>query len=141
MRFSIRHAERLADRVAWNADALVPAVAQDAESGRVLMLAWMNRAALIETLTSGQGVYWSRSRQQLWRKGERSGQQQRLVQLRLDCDGDSLLLQVEQDGVACHTGRRSCFYFTPAAEDAESAEAWVAADPVLVEPEALYGKK
>ena len=141
MRFSIRHAERLADRVAWNADALVPAVAQDAESGRVLMLAWMNRAALIETLTSGQGVYWSRSRQQLWRKGERSGQQQRLVQLRLDCDGDSLLLQVEQDGVACHTGRRSCFYFAPAAEDAESAEAWVAADPVLVEPEALYGKK
>lgn len=141
MRFSIRHAERLADRVAWNADALVPAVAQDAESGRVLMLAWMNRAALIETLTSGQGVYWSRSRQQLWRKGERSGQQQRLVQLRLDCDGDSLLLQVEQDGVACHTGRRSCFYFTPAAEDEKSAEAWVAADPVLVEPEALYGKK
>ena len=141
MRFSIRHAERLADRVAWNADALVPAVAQDAESGRVLMLAWMNRAALIETLTSGQGVYWSRSRQQLWRKGERSGQQQRLVQLRLDCDGDSLLLQVEQDGVACHTGRRSCFYFAPAAEDEKSAEAWVAADPVLVEPEALYGKK
>lgn len=141
MRFSIRQAERLADRVAWNADALVPAVAQDAESGRVLMLAWMNRAALIETLTSGQGVYWSRSRQQLWRKGERSGQQQRLVQLRLDCDGDSLLLQVEQDGVACHTGRRSCFYFAPAGEDAESAEAWVAADPVLVEPEALYGKK
>ena len=141
MRFSIRQAERLADRVAWNADALVPAVAQDAESGRVLMLAWMNRAALIETLTSGQGVYWSRSRQQLWRKGERSGQQQRLVQLRLDCDGDSLLLQVEQDGVACHTGRRSCFYFTPATENEESAEAWVAADPVLVEPEALYGKK
>ena len=94
----------------YDAAGLIPCVAQDAVSGEVLMLAWMNRAALEETLASGQVCYWSRSRQQLWRKGETSGYRQRLVEARLDCDGDAILLLVEQQGPACHTGRPSCFY-------------------------------
>lgn len=94
----------------WNADGLIAAIAQQHDSGEVLMLAWMNRAALEETLASGQVCYWSRSRQQLWRKGETSGYRQRLVEARLDCDGDAILLLVEQQGPACHTGRPSCFY-------------------------------
>ena len=94
----------------WNADGLIAAIAQQHDSGEVLMLAWMNRAALEETLASGQVCYWSRSRQQLWRKGETSGHRQRLVEARLDCDGDAILLLVEQQGPACHTGRPSCFY-------------------------------
>lgn len=94
----------------WNADGLIAAIAQQHDSGEVLMLAWMNRAALEETLASGQVCYWSRSRQQLWRKGETSGHRQRLVEARLDCDGDALLLLVEQQGPACHTGRPNCFY-------------------------------
>ena len=89
---------------------LVPAVAQQHDSGEVLMMAWMNRAALAETLATGRVCYWSRSRGRLWRKGETSGQVQRLVELVVDCDGDTLLLKVDQTGVACHTGRRSCFY-------------------------------
>jgi phosphoribosyl-AMP cyclohydrolase len=98
------------DAIPWNADGLIAAIAQQHDSGAVLMLAWMNRAALQETLASGQVCYWSRSRQQLWRKGETSGHRQRLIEARLDCDGDAILLQVEQHGPACHTGRRNCFY-------------------------------
>ncbi|TIH10455.1 phosphoribosyl-AMP cyclohydrolase [Pseudomonas leptonychotis] len=98
------------DAIPWNADGLIAAIAQQHDSGEVLMLAWINRTALEETLASGQVCYWSRSRQQLWRKGETSGHRQRLVEARLDCDGDAVLLLVEQDGPACHTGRPNCFY-------------------------------
>jgi phosphoribosyl-AMP cyclohydrolase len=96
--------------VAFDRDGLVPAIAQQHDTGEILMLAWMNRDALTETLRSGQVCYWSRSRRKLWRKGETSGQTQRLVEARLDCDGDTVLLLVDQRGVACHTGRRSCFF-------------------------------
>lgn len=98
------------EAIPWNADGLIAAIAQQHDSGEVLMLAWMNRAALEETLARGQVCYWSRSRQQLWRKGETSGHRQRLVEARLDCDGDAVLLLVEQQGPACHTGRPNCFY-------------------------------
>lgn len=98
------------DAIPWNADGLIAAIAQQHDSGEVLMLAWINRTALEETLASGQVCYWSRSRQQLWRKGETSGHRQRLIEARLDCDGDAILLKVEQQGPACHTGRPSCFY-------------------------------
>lgn len=98
------------DAMPWNADGLIAAIAQQHDSGEVLMLAWMNCAALEETLSTGQVCYWSRSRQQLWRKGETSGHRQRLVEARLDCDGDTVLLLVEQQGPACHTGRPNCFY-------------------------------
>jgi phosphoribosyl-AMP cyclohydrolase len=102
---------RFLDGVAWNADGLVPAIAQDATTGAVLMLAWMNRESLALTLKEQRAVYWSRSRARLWRKGEESGHVQRLIDIRLDCDGDALLLKVEQvGGIACHTGRPSCFY-------------------------------
>ena len=102
---------RFLDSIAWNADGLVPAIAQDATSGAVLMLAWMNRESLALTLREQRAVYWSRSRGRLWRKGEESGHVQRLIDIRLDCDGDTLLLKVEQaGGIACHTGRSSCFY-------------------------------
>ncbi len=96
--------------IKFNADGLVPAIAQADGSGEILMMAWMNRDAVLETLITGRVCYWSRSRGGLWRKGETSGQVQRLKDFRVDCDGDTLLLLVEQDGVACHTGRRSCFY-------------------------------
>ncbi|MGE7956511.1 phosphoribosyl-AMP cyclohydrolase [Pseudomonas sp. NPDC089530] len=98
------------DALPWNADGLIAAIAQQHDTGEVLMLAWMNRKALAETLASGQVCYWSRSRQQLWRKGESSGHRQRLLEARLDCDGDAVLLLVDQQGPACHTGRRNCFY-------------------------------
>ena len=104
-----QHAAILA-AVRWNADGLVPAIAQDARSGRVLMLAWMNANALLATLRDGLGTYWSRSRQALWRKGETSGHIQHLVDMRLDCDGDTLLLRVIQEGPACHTGEQTCFF-------------------------------
>lgn len=94
----------------FNADGLLPAIAQQYDSGEVLMLAWMNREAILETLSTGRVCYWSRSRQRLWRKGERSGHQQTLKELRIDCDGDTLLLLVDQHGPACHTRRASCFY-------------------------------
>jgi len=113
---------------------LVAAIAQQHDTGEVLMVAWMNRAAIEETLRTGQVHYWSRSRNALWRKGETSGQAQRLKELRLDCDGDALLLLVDQHGVACHTGRRSCFY--RAARDGRVVE--IAAP--LVTPGELYGK-
>lgn len=98
------------DAIPWNSAGLIAAIAQQHDSSAVLMLAWMNRAALEETLASGQVCYWSRSRQQLWRKGETSGHRQRLIAARLDCDGDAILLQIEQHGPACHTGRSNCFY-------------------------------
>ncbi len=96
--------------VSFDANGLVPAIAQQHDTGEVLMLAWMNRAALEETLATREVCYWSRSRRKLWRKGESSGHRQRLVDLRVDCDGDTLLLLIDQVGVACHTGRRSCFF-------------------------------
>jgi phosphoribosyl-AMP cyclohydrolase len=120
--------------VRFDGRGLVAAVAQQHDSGEVLMLAWMNREALAETLDTGRVCYWSRSRGALWRKGETSGQVQRLVEMRLDCDGDAVLLLVDQTGVACHTGRRSCFY--RALRNGELAEiATPEADPA-----ALYGR-
>jgi len=115
-------------------DGLVPVVAQRHDTGEVLMLAWMNRDAVAETLATGRVCYWSRSRRQLWRKGETSGQTQRLVELRLDCDGDAVLLRVEQTGVACHTGRRSCF-FRAVQADGTLHELL----PVEADPHELYG--
>ncbi|WP_270935322.1 phosphoribosyl-AMP cyclohydrolase [Falsiroseomonas oryzae] len=100
----------LLDAVRFDSHGLVACIAQQHDTGEVLMMAWMNRAALAETLATGRVTYWSRSRQALWRKGETSGQVQRLLDIRLDCDGDALLALVDQTGVACHTGRRSCFY-------------------------------
>src|ERR1700726_4748098 len=96
--------------IKFDGNGLVPAIAQQHDTGEVLMMAWMNRAAIEETVATGAVCYWSRSRRALWRKGERSGQGQRLVELRVDCDGDTLVLLVEQTGVACHTGRRNCFF-------------------------------
>ncbi len=119
--------------IAFNADGLVPAVAQQHDTGEVLMMAWMSREAVAETLRTGNVCYWSRSRQALWRKGETSGQGQRLVDLLLDCDADTLLLRVDQTGVACHTGRRSCF-FTAVRDTGPT----VISD-VEVDPAALYG--
>ncbi|MDR2637340.1 MAG: phosphoribosyl-AMP cyclohydrolase [Zoogloeaceae bacterium] len=117
----------------WDDDGLIPVIAQDAKSGRVLMLAWMNREALAATLAGGKAVYWSRSRGRLWQKGEESGHFQHVRSLRADCDGDALLLGVEQEGgIACHTGRESCFFL--ALEDGR----WQAADPVLKNPENIY---
>lgn len=126
--------ESLERAVAFDGQGLVCAVAQQHDTGEVLMVAWMNRAALAETLASGQVCYWSRSRGKLWRKGETSGQTQKLVELRVDCDGDTLLLRVDQKGVACHTGRRSCFYRALAADG--SLEEML---PVVTDPKDLYG--
>jgi phosphoribosyl-AMP cyclohydrolase len=126
------HDELLA-LVSFNADGLVPAIAQQHDTGEVLMMAWMNRAAIDETLTTGRVCYYSRSRAGLWRKGETSGQVQHLEELRIDCDGDTLLLLVDQTGVACHTGRRSCFY--RAARDGTIATIM----QVETTPEKLYG--
>jgi phosphoribosyl-AMP cyclohydrolase len=123
------------ENVRWGRDGLVPAIAQDARSGRVLSLAWMNREALARTFESGIAHYWSRSRQQLWRKGERSGHVQKVKSLRLDCDEDVVLLEVEQQGgIACHTGRQSCFF-----RRLENGE-WVSVDPVLKDPREIYGE-
>ena len=102
--------EGFLDAVAFNADGLVPAIAQDANTGAVLMMAWMNRETLEETLRTGQVTYWSRSRQSVWRKGETSGHTQKLVEAWVDCDGDTLLMTVEQTGPACHTGAPTCFF-------------------------------
>ena len=118
------------DDVAWNVDGLVPAVAQDAASGEVLMLAWMNRESLARTADSGEATYWSRSRKALWKKGGTSGQVQRVVEIRIDCDADAVLLRVESiAGIACHTGRRRCFFNR--LDGAGDARGWVATDPVL----------
>jgi phosphoribosyl-AMP cyclohydrolase len=123
------------DEVPWGDSGLVPVVTQDAQSGRVLTLAWMNRAALAQTVEHGEAVYWSRSRKRLWRKGEESGHVQKVLELRLDCDADALLLKVEQvGGIACHTGRESCFFRR--LEDGR----WVSTDPVLKDPSLIYRK-
>lgn len=98
------------DDVKFNAQGLVPAIAQDAENGQILMMAWMNKASLERTLAEGRAVYWSRSRQEFWRKGDSSGHVQEVLSLTLDCDGDSIVMQVRQTGAACHTGERSCFF-------------------------------
>ena len=122
------------ENVAWNAEGLVPAVAQDATSGEVLMVAWMNREALRRTAESGEAVFWSRSRKALWRKGETSGHVQKVRELRLDCDADTVLLQVESvAGIACHTGRRRCFFNRLEGQGAERR--WVETDPILTPPE------
>ncbi|MFQ5955266.1 MAG: phosphoribosyl-AMP cyclohydrolase [Kiloniellales bacterium] len=121
--------------IAFDDAGLVPAVAQQHDSGEVLMLAWMNREAVAETLRTGRPCYWSRSRGRLWRKGETSGQGQRLVDLVVDCDGDTLLLKVDQTGVACHTGRRSCF-FTAARPEGPKVIAEVEVDPARLYPDA-----
>ena len=121
------------DTVNWNSDGLVPAIAQDAQSGRILMMAWMNREALQLSAEHGEAVYWSRSRNQLWHKGETSGHIQKLHEIRLDCDEDVIVLQVEQQGgIACHTGRESCFYRV--LKDGE----WQSVDPVLKAPADIY---
>ncbi|WP_444910818.1 phosphoribosyl-AMP cyclohydrolase [Microbulbifer sp. TRSA005] len=121
------------DQVSWNNDGLVPAIAQDFKSGRVLMMAWMNRESLALTASEGYAVYWSRSRKGLWRKGESSGFLQKIREIRLDCDGDTVLLMVEQEGgIACHTGRSSCFYNL--LQDGE----WRVSQPVLQDPKAIY---
>ncbi|NNM56057.1 phosphoribosyl-AMP cyclohydrolase [Acidocella sp.] len=122
----------LLDKLTFDANGLIPAIAQQHDTGEVLMMAWMNRDSIEETLKTGQVCYWSRSRQKLWRKGESSGQQQRLVELRLDCDGDTLLLLVDQKGVACHTGRRNCFFLAWRGEDLVEIAA------PLVDPAQLY---
>ena len=122
------------DQVKWDAQGLVPAIAQEAGSGRILMMAWMNREALRLTSESGHAVYWSRSRGKLWHKGEASGHQQVIHAIRLDCDGDVVLLEVEQKGgIACHTGRHNCFYRELQGDD------WVEVLPVLKDPDEIYG--
>jgi phosphoribosyl-AMP cyclohydrolase len=126
---------RWLDDISWNADGLIPAIAQDAESGDVLMLAWMSRESLVRTLQEGEAVYWSRSRGCLWKKGEQSGHVQRVTEIRLDCDADTLLLKVDQrGGIACHTGRRRCFF--KKLRDGR----WESVDPVLEDPETIYRK-
>jgi phosphoribosyl-AMP cyclohydrolase len=123
------------ERINWTSDGLVPAVTQDAASGRVLTLAWMNREALRKTVETGEAHYWSRSRAKLWHKGEESGHVQKVRSVRLDCDEDVVLLEVEQKGgIACHTGRESCFF-----RKLENGQ-WVATDPVLKDPREIYGK-
>jgi phosphoribosyl-AMP cyclohydrolase len=126
----------ISDAIHWDRDGLVPVIAQERGSNDVLMVAWMNREALAETARRGEAVYWSRSRQRLWHKGEQSGHTQRVHEIRLDCDADVVLLQVTQaghdPGIACHTGRHSCFFRRW--EDG----AWQAVDPVLKDPEAIY---
>ena len=124
------------DSIKWDKDGLVPVIAQEAASGDVLMFAWMNRAALQATHERGQAVYWSRSRQRLWHKGEESGHFQTVQDIRMDCDNDVLLIKVTQHGhdpaIACHTGRHSCFY------QRLTADGWQAAEPVLKDPESIY---
>jgi phosphoribosyl-AMP cyclohydrolase len=124
------------NKVNWGVqDGLVPVVAQEAGPGRVLTVAWMNREALKKTIQTGEAHYWSRSRRKLWRKGEESGHVQRVKSVRLDCDEDVILLEVEQEGgIACHTGRHSCFF------QKLDGEQWIAVDPVLKDPREIYGK-
>ena len=124
------------DEVPWNEHELVAAVAQDAVSGKVLTVAWMNRDALAETVRRGEAVYWSRSRGKLWRKGEESGHVQKVREIRLDCDADAVLIMVEQaGGIACHTGHARCFF-----RKLENGR-WVEVDPVLKDPSRIYGKR
>ncbi len=121
------------DQIKWTDDGLVPAIAQDAVSGRVLMFAWMNRESLQMTVNKGEAVYFSRSRNKLWHKGEESGHTQKIKSLRLDCDGDVIIMQIEQTGgIACHTGRESCFY-----REFDNGK-WVTVDEVIKDPEEIY---
>jgi phosphoribosyl-AMP cyclohydrolase len=121
------------DEVRWNADGLIPVIAQEAGSGQILMVAWMNREALELTAAEGHAVYWSRSRKKLWRKGEESGHRQKVHEIRLDCDEDVVLLTVEQiGGIACHTGRHHCFFRV--LRDGQ----WETVEPVLKSPESIY---
>jgi len=123
------------DQIRWTADGLVPVIAQQAGNGRVMMFAWMNREALALTAEEGYAVYWSRSRGKLWRKGEESGHRQKVLGIRLDCDEDVVLLEIEQEGgIACHTGRESCFYRRMI--DGQ----WQVVEPVLKNPEIIYKK-
>ena len=123
------------DAIKWDAQGLVPAIAQDDASGEILMVAWMNREALAETAKTMRGVYWSRSRNRIWRKGEESGHVQQVSEIRLDCDNDVILLKVEQiGGIACHTGRRSCFF-----QKLEGG-AWTITAPVIRNPDEIYRK-
>jgi phosphoribosyl-AMP cyclohydrolase len=129
------NSENWLNKVNWSADGLVPAIAQDAESGDILMVAWMNREALKRTVELGEAVYWSRSRKKLWHKGEESGHTQKVKEIRLDCDEDVVLLKIEQTGgIACHTGRRSCFF-----QRLDNGE-WHPVDPVLKDPHEIYQK-
>lgn len=124
------------DEVKWDAQGLVPAITQAHDTGRVLTLAWMNREALQTTIDENRAVYWSRSRQRLWRKGEESGHVQRLIEVQMDCDADAIVLKVEQvGGIACHTGRESCFYrvFVDGR--------WVEREPVIKDPTEIYPQK
>ena len=126
----------LAQQIKWNEQGLIPAIAQDWQTGDVLMLAWMNPDALALTIAEGRAIYWSRSRQALWRKGEESGHVQQLKELRIDCDADTVLMKVEQvGGIACHTGRRSCFYRLLEGGD------WLVTDDIVKQPDDIYGKK
>lgn len=123
------------NQVNWSDDGLVPAIVQDVSSGRVLMVAWMNREALKLTAQTGEAVFWSRSRKKMWHKGEESGHVQKVREIRLDCDEDVILLSVEQvGGIACHTGRKSCFF-----QKLDSGR-WVAVDPVIKDPKDIYRK-
>ena len=125
----------LLDDIKWTEDGLVPAIAQDYQTGEILMMAWMNRQSLQLTVDENRAIYWSRSRQKLWRKGEESGHVQQLHELRLDCDADVILLKVEQlGGIACHTGRRSCFYRR------YEMDQWQAVDAVVKDPNTIYNK-
>ncbi len=133
---SASQGSRWLDEVAWDAQGLVPAIAQDAVTGEVLMFAWMNREALALTAETGHAVYWSRSRGRLWRKGEESGHTQKVLELRVDCDMDVVLLKIEQiGGIACHTGRRSCFF------NRLESSGWQDVEPVLKDPKLIYGDK
>ncbi len=123
------------NKVNWSEDGLVPAIAQDALSGDILMVAWMNREALKQTVELGEAVYWSRSRKKLWHKGEESGHTQKVKEIRLDCDEDVVLLKIEQvGGIACHTGRHSCFF-----QRLDNRQ-WTTVDPVLKDPHEIYKK-
>jgi phosphoribosyl-AMP cyclohydrolase len=127
------------DRIKWDQNGLIPAIAQEQGSNQILMVAWMNRESLTRTVACGQAVYWSRSRNKLWHKGEESGHFQKVHQIRLDCDDDVLLLQVEQvGGMACHTGRHSCFFNELQSND--GAMGWVEVEPVLKNPDDIYKK-
>ena len=124
------------DEIRWTADGLVPVIAQQADSGKILMFAWMNAESLALTVAEGYAVYWSRSRQRLWRKGEESGHRQKVIDLFLDCDEDVILLNIEQEGgIACHTGRESCFYRRLINKQ------WQAIEPILKDPNTIYTKK
>ncbi|WP_020158958.1 MULTISPECIES: phosphoribosyl-AMP cyclohydrolase [Methylobacter] len=124
------------DEIRWTEEGLVPVIAQQADTGKILMFAWMNRESLALTVREGYAVYWSRSRNKLWRKGEESGHRQRVTGLFLDCDEDVILIKIEQEGgIACHTGRESCFYRSLVNGQ------WQPVEPVLKDPEAIYGKQ